>query len=184
MKLVTLSPSVRRSLKYKNERWSILEILHTAKWNHKNNYRLVIGIVPIVLVSFCLSKGVFINCFLKLFVSLEILSSLFRLYQLVFNRSITGNDRLPSVELLKRQRRFNLPKRVLLERKSEFYWSIDFRCSSVFPSVLLRVIEHLLMCVSWYRREASLTCREQKQWAWAWTWSHAQDDPCSSFAVV
>ena len=49
------------------------------------------------------------------------------------------------------QRRFSLLKRVLLKLTSEFSWSIDFRYSGVFPSVLLRIYVHLLTYSSWWK---------------------------------
>ena len=55
-----------------------------------------------------LSERVFINRFLKLFVSLAILSSLLKLFWYLID--LTENDRPDSVELLSMgQRRFNLP---------------------------------------------------------------------------
>ena len=55
-----------------------------------------------------LSERVFINRFLKLFVSLAILSSLLKLFWYLID--LTEIDRPDSVELLSmEQRRFNLP---------------------------------------------------------------------------
>ena len=66
-----------------------------------------------------LSERVFINRFLKLFVSLAIMSPLLRLFRSLID--LTENDRPPSVKLLYMgQRKFNLPKRVFLKWKSKF----------------------------------------------------------------
>ena len=90
--------------------------------------------MPKLLFSLCFSKSVFINRFLELFASLEILSSLFRLFQSLID--LTENYRPPSVKLLHMgQRKFNFPKCVFLEWTSKFSWSIDFRHSGVFPTV-------------------------------------------------
>ena len=65
-----------------------------------------------MLVSFCLSKGVFISVFLKLFLSLEFLSAFSKLFQSFID--LTENVRPSSVEW------FSLLKRVFLEWTSEF----------------------------------------------------------------
>ena len=65
-----------------------------------------------MLVSFCLSKGVFISVFLKLFLSLEFLSAFSKLFQSLID--LTENVRPSSVEW------FSLLKRVFLEWTSEF----------------------------------------------------------------
>ena len=93
--------------------------------------------MPKLLFSFCLSKSVFINRFLELFASLEILSSLFRLFQSLID--LTENYRPPSVKLLHMgQRKFNFPKCVFLEWTSKFSWSIHFRHSGFFPTVTMQ----------------------------------------------
>ena len=65
-----------------------------------------------MLVSFCLSTGVFISVFLKLFLSLEFLSAFSKLFQSFID--LTENVRPSSVEW------FSLLKRVFLEWTSEF----------------------------------------------------------------
>ena len=72
-----------------------------------------------MLISFFLSNRVFINRFLKIFGSLAIFSSLFRLFQSLID--INENDRSASEELVYMgQHRFNLPYRVFLEWTSKF----------------------------------------------------------------
>ena len=82
--------------------------------------------MPKLLFSFCLSKSVFINRFLELFASLEILSSLFRLFQSLID--LTENDRPPSVKLFYMgQRKFisEVDIKIHLKHRSQV-----FRCFS------------------------------------------------------
>ena len=85
---------------------------------------------PKLLFSFCLSKREFINCFLKFFVSLEILSSLFWLFQSLINLEPREWSTPYSRIVIYVAALVLLPKCVFLEWISEFSWSIDFRCFS------------------------------------------------------
>ena len=82
--------------------------------------------MPKLLFSFCLFKRVFINRYFGTFSSLEILSSLFRLFQSLID--LTENDRPPSVKLFYMgQRKFISEVDIKIHLKHRFQ---VFRCFS------------------------------------------------------